>query len=215
ELKGGVTVISLYSRYPRRLIYKMLLFVSTLCLVAAASAQFPARCEAPMEWEGDAASHDHNYKYQRYGKVSYDAYNQRVRFVDKIYFDNRTEYSDSLYLHREHVEYRIDMKTRKCEKRPITWEWYPEEVPRNSTFYGEAYLGASIPEAGVEVSMWGAEYKESSGATVRWNGEFTTVGCIPVHTSRSRSSDYVSTHFYDVTVGISDPNVFIPPKECL
>ena len=39
--------------------------------------------------------------------------------------------------------------------------------------------------------------------------------CVPVHEVVYRSiQDSVSTGFYDVTLGINDPNVFTPPEEC-
>jgi hypothetical protein len=52
--------------------------------------------------------------------------------------------------------------------------------------------------------------------TINYFSTWTYRGCIPV--SRNTVSEkYGSGHlsFYDVTLGISDPNVFIPPRECL
>lgn len=45
---------------------------------------------------------------------------------------------------------------------------------------------------------------------------FTYQGCLPVsRTSFSQKSGTEVLSFFDITVGIRDPNVFIPRRECL
>lgn len=49
-----------------------------------------------------------------------------------------------------------------------------------------------------------------------WLGQFTLEGCIPVREviANGNINQSVTTTFYDVTLGIGNPNIFIPPPEC-
>jgi len=62
----------------------------------------------------------------------------------------------------------------------------------------------------------GGNYTLPTNETVPYIGTWTYQGCLPVSrvtVSEERGNEILS--FFDVTVGISDPNVFIPRRECL
>ncbi len=52
--------------------------------------------------------------------------------------------------------------------------------------------------------------------TRQFMSQWTYQGCIPVsRTSYGGTTGITHISFYDVTAGISDPNVFIPRRACL
>jgi len=61
---------------------------------------------------------------------------------------------------------------------------------------------------------------KSENATFHWEGQFTggDVGCFPVseqfeeHKKGKEHKEH--TEFYNIVVGIADPSVFEPPKDC-
>ena len=103
----------------------------------------------------------------RFGKESYDASELRRRFTEEL-DSSRTdrEYYDELFLHKEvdrmarpaarsklkhlwvyflywqGIGYRLNVRTRECEKFPLTEPWRPVEVPANTTLEATYYLGS-------------------------------------------------------------------------
>ena len=56
----------------------------------------------------------------------------------------------------------------------------------------------------------------SPNEVVDYVSTWTYNGCIPIsRTSFSRTYSISHLSFYDIIAGISDPNVFIPRRECL
>ncbi|XP_064631022.1 mammalian ependymin-related protein 1-like [Lineus longissimus] len=191
---------------------KFCMFVLAACL-AYVNAQIPKPCAAPKEWEARIAEYDPAKKFDRHGKVSYDYANLRVRLIEDETVEGKEQFEDVLYLHDAGVEYRLDIKTRKCERRPISRPFPALHVPSNATWYGEYYIGTSSNHgAGVLVDVWGGHFEDGSRA----NGEWTQRDCLPISfTSYKPNEGYFIWKHYDYTLGISDPMVFIPPKECL
>ena len=69
----------------------------------------------------------------------YDATNQRSLLVE-----NSTEGSaEFLRLFKEKTEYVYDVKTQKCEKRPINEPWQNFGVPPTAEYKGNVYYGSS------------------------------------------------------------------------
>ncbi|XP_064622758.1 mammalian ependymin-related protein 1-like [Lineus longissimus] len=190
---------------------KLCLLVLSACL-AYATAQIPIRCSAPREWEARLIEFDPAKKFDRRAKVTYDTANQRVRIVEEEYIGGQKEFMDVLYLHNQGIEYRLDIKTRKCEKKPISRPFPTLQIPTNATFYGEFYIGtSSVLGEGVLVEAWGGEHE---GARVM--GEWTVKDCLPISfVSFGPKIGFFSSRHYDYTLGISDPMVFVPPKECM
>ena len=52
--------------------------------------------------------------------------------------------------------------------------------------------------------------------TIQFMSSWTYIACIPIgRTTFSKTYGISNLQFYDVTAGISNPNVFIPRRECL
>ena len=62
----------------------------------------------------------------------------------------------------------------------------------------------------------GGNFTTPDKESIDYVSTWTYRGCIPVsRTTAGEKSGVSQLSFYDVTAGISDPNVFIPRRECL
>lgn len=62
----------------------------------------------------------------------------------------------------------------------------------------------------------GGNFTTPDKESIDYVSTWTYRGCIPVsRTTTGDKSGISHLSFYDVTAGISDPNVFIPRRECL
>eukprot|EP00730_Choanoeca_flexa_P014382 TRINITY_DN6271_c0_g1_i2.p1 TRINITY_DN6271_c0_g1~~TRINITY_DN6271_c0_g1_i2.p1 ORF type:complete len:206 (+),score=32.70 TRINITY_DN6271_c0_g1_i2:39-620(+) len=189
--------------------------VALVAAVAIVKAQIPAHCHTPAEWEGRTSTWDHGANRHDTGRVVYDASNERVRFIDDIntFAPGRRAY-EHLVLYRENIQYRVDLTSRECQKGPIDKRhaWHAFGIPVNATFQGERNIGA-LDET-ITASEWSVPaYDHPQGW--EWYGSFSTGHCVPISEVVAYNvSDAISRHFYDITIGISDPNAFIPPEVC-
>ncbi|XP_074654601.1 mammalian ependymin-related protein 1-like [Tubulanus polymorphus] len=179
--------------------------------LAFAAAQAPKPCDAPVRMEAKIITLDLSKKFESRARYTYDAVYRRERIVDEVNIVDKKEYYDIIRLHDVGKEYRLNLKTKICQTVPITTPWRAIEIPRNATNYGEAFIGSSSSFAdGVLVQIWGGDTPEG-----RYLGVWTLKDCIPIHdTFISKRFGLIQTSLFDVVLGIVDPNVFIPPKEC-
>ncbi|NP_001164689.1 ependymin-like protein precursor [Saccoglossus kowalevskii] len=191
----------------------MKLVLALLCVVGVVYGQVPRPCLAPPLWEGKIVEIDPSKKFETRARVAYDAYNERFHSIEEVNLNDKKEFYSSLFLHKERKEYNLNLKTGKCTSKELTRPFHYIGIPENATFYGETIIGSlSAPGEGVTVQLWGGTTSEGS----RYAGTWTVRGCIPVHDSYfSEHTGFISTSFFDVVAGIHDPEVFIPPKECL
>ncbi|KAI3382270.1 hypothetical protein SNEBB_011452 [Seison nebaliae] len=179
----------------------------------ACTAQLPKPCYDPAEFEGRVFQMDQTKQEYSGGRLSYDKVNKRERFIEEVNIKKQKNYYDIIRLHNEDVEYVFNLVSKQCEKRQITKPWRDWGIPKNASSFGEAYIGSSSKgKDGVLITIWGGKTKEG----ISYFGEWTYDDCIPVHMFAEKKAtgeqDVVS--FFDVTLGIQNPNVFIPPKEC-
>ncbi|XP_078591629.1 mammalian ependymin-related protein 1-like [Branchiostoma floridae x Branchiostoma japonicum] len=183
--------------------------------VAAVYSQVPERCEAPSAFESRIGRLDTIRGYFVRGKMSYDARNMRTRIVEEVETREDKEYYDVLYLHNTQPgkEYRYNLKTKQCETRMLNNSFRRFEIPEDAHPFGEFTIGTKgQPGEGVDVTMWGG--RTSMGG--EFVGVFTLAGCVPVTDRYFRNeSSFDNTDFYDVTLGISNASIFIPPHECM
>lgn len=111
------------------------------------------------------------------------------------------------------VEYTINEKTKDCSKTRLTKEFIPLQVEDGAKWEGDFTIGApQIKGGSLECTVWSLETTKS-----QWTGTFTRTGCIPVRIRQSVSGDdrtFITEDYYDVVAGITDPSVFVPPREC-
>jgi hypothetical protein len=192
--------------------------VLVAALAAVAVAQIPARCASPRQWAAQAFVRD-SEKGQSHMVLSryyYDEVNQRKARFDQVDPDRKnTTFYYVVELYQEKKEYIFNPQTRQCTVRATRRPFIPHSVVDNATFEGEYYIGtSSVAGAGVEVEAWSHDFTNDQGEKFHWVGEFTRSRCIPVESHVEGPGFFFYESFYDVVIGIPDPNVFIPPPEC-
>uniref|UniRef100_UPI00398F2E8A ependymin-like n=1 Tax=Pristiophorus japonicus TaxID=55135 RepID=UPI00398F2E8A len=186
------------------------LSVCSLFFVLAEGDQ-PQPCNTPPLLEGEMAVL-HLIKNNGWiGRFAYDSIGKRMYFDRSSFGMNRTLNELNILLFNESVGYRFYPDNRTCVKYPLLVPFTKFSIPRNATFGGKVYLGtSSVPAAGLLVSFWRSKvHGEFSQLTV------TESGCVPVsELSNTKELGWVIESYFNLSLGISDPNVFVPPPEC-
>ncbi|XP_060939920.1 mammalian ependymin-related protein 1 [Limanda limanda] len=169
-------------------------------------------CLAPPQWEGRWVRYDHSTGRNNRASVSYDGPNQRVRVLQQLKKHSPCQrFFEYIYLYQSMVMFQIDQKTKDCSKIALTESWDPFDIPDNSTFEDQYSIGG--PGDSVEVQEWSDRKPARKHET--WVGVYTLKDCYPVQeTYAFNSSVTTSTRFFDLRLGISDPDVFTPPSTC-
>ncbi|XP_065809463.1 uncharacterized protein [Labrus bergylta] len=113
------------------------------------------------------------------------------------------------------VMFQIDQKTKDCSKISLTEAWDLFDNPANSTFEDQYIIGG--PGDNVVVQEW-SDRKPSTPTLCdeTWVGVYTLKDCYPVQETYARNSSVTtSTRFFNLQLGISDPDVFTPPSTYL
>lgn len=82
--------------------------------------------------------------------------------------------------------------------------WLTLDVPDNSTYLGEVYVGSSaIPRAGLLATMWEYDFKDESGNLTQYSGVWTYESCLPVYNIYQSVAQFLNTHttFFNITIG--------------
>ncbi|KAM9323231.1 mammalian ependymin-related protein 1 [Pholidichthys leucotaenia] len=169
-------------------------------------------CLAPSQWEGRWVVYDHSTGRNSRAAVSYDSLNQRIRVLQQHKKHTPCQrFFEYIYLYQSMVMFQIDQKTKECSKIALTEAWDPFDIPDNSTFEEQYIIGG--PGDNVEVQEWSDRKPARQHET--WVGVYTLKDCYPVQeTYTSNQSVTTSTRFFNLQLGITDPNVFIPPSTC-
>jgi hypothetical protein len=198
-----------------------LLFLSCLLVVLESTkvirCQEPRPCETPKQWEAKYFEFDSIKGEQTRAHITYDAIYRRERVVEEYLHGKDKDYFDVLYLHSTRLMYVYNFKTKKCTIEQINRPWRNFGIPRNASSLGEAYIGASgVPKAHLLVTFWRDEIKDEKGNKYEYSGVWTHDACLPVTVALSSTTAKVNAvmNFFDIVSGISNPDVFIPRKEC-
>ncbi|XP_077412886.1 mammalian ependymin-related protein 1 [Vanacampus margaritifer] len=177
-----------------------------------ASAAGATPCQAPLQWEGRWVVYDHGTGRNNRAAVSYDAQNHRLRVLQQHKKHTPCQrYFEFIYLFESKLMFQIDQKTGECAKVETAEAWDPFDIPDNSTFEDQYIIGG--PGDNVEVQEWSDRKPARKHET--WVGVYTLRDCYPVQeTYIKNSSVTTSTRFFNLQLGISDPDVFTPPPSC-
>jgi len=104
--------------------------------------------------------------------------------------------------------------TPNCTKSNLTYPWRPYGISYNDTFIGAEIIGSSaIAGAYVDAERWAQFWNNGSD-----HQTVTVRGCVPVRRERvdntTNPPNIYQEHWYDVVIGIPNPNVFVPPPFC-
>ncbi|XP_012942722.1 mammalian ependymin-related protein 1 isoform X2 [Aplysia californica] len=183
-----------------------------LCLLLAvgALAQVPTTCPGPKQFEGRFQRYDRERRGQVRGAMAYDETQRRVREFEDIDIAGKKQAFDILRLYDQNVEYIVDRSTRKCNITTPTRRFHPIGVPPDAKFIGEGVIGAAgIVGESVTVATFEGTYEDA-----KFFVSVTYPDCFPVTSGFKSANDTGFTSFYDLQAGISDPDLFFPPKEC-
>ncbi|ETE58174.1 Mammalian ependymin-related protein 1, partial [Ophiophagus hannah] len=133
---------------------------------------------------------------------------EQERILPQISFFRFFEY---IYLYKDVVMYQIEQMTKLCSKISLSEPWDPYDIPDNSTYEDQYYIGG--PGDQIMVQEWSD--RKPARKLENWVGVYTVKDCYPVQETYTKNySVTTSTRFFDLRFGISDPSVFIPPSTC-
>nr|WAJ59519.1 epdl2 protein [Mormyrops zanclirostris] len=188
------------------------LLAAFLCLVAVATKS-PHPCKSPPLMVGRLTVVNPEGKFMAYERFSYDALGQQIRVRGLTVDHNQTSFLDILLLYREGVSYEISYQNQTCKKTPLKSPFTPIEIPHDAKLQGEVVLGSSsAPGMGVLVNAWVGAIPEQKA---KYQLVFTQFGCLPISAiNLIEDVGLILTSFYDLVIGIEDPDEFIPPDFC-
>ncbi|XP_045214320.1 uncharacterized protein LOC123564650 [Mercenaria mercenaria] len=184
-----------------------------LGFAAVCWAQVPTPCDSPKQWEGRRVMTDQSKSFQEIAKYSYDAENLRTRAIEEREVGRERDYYDVLHLYKENKEYRLNLKTRKCNVSTPRHPFFETRVPPGSKFLFEAEAGvAQVPGEHLTVQNWDITFDDGAKYAIA----VTSPDCVPIFAAYySKEVGFLIENFFDIHAGISDPSVFIPPQECM
>ncbi|XP_067681482.1 mammalian ependymin-related protein 1-like [Haliotis asinina] len=186
----------------------MLTVASLVLLAAVALAQEPHPCESPSQFQGRLSIFDEDRQLGAFGRFAYDDTNRRFRETEEMAIGRDREYYDRLYLYSKNLAYHLNLRTRNCTITTLTSPSIPFTVPRDARLRDEGVIGINdeqVTTVNFDGSLAGNSYFITA----------TSMDCLPVTVViTSNSAGVVLRQFYDITLGLADPNVFTPPQEC-
>ncbi|MCJ8731791.1 hypothetical protein PDJAM_G00203670 [Pangasius djambal] len=193
-----------------------LVYLVVVCVwaVGASSLVRPEEpCVAPLQWEGRRVQYDHSTGRNTRAAVAYDAQNQRMRVLEqKTGHTPCKKFFEYIYLFKSGVLFQIEQVTKACAKLNLTEPWDAYDIPMNSTYEDQYFIGG--PGDMIEVQEWSDRKQARKDET--WVGVYTLKDCYPVHETYTKNSTVTtSTRIFDLELGISDPDVFTPPSTCM
>ncbi|XP_008939599.1 PREDICTED: mammalian ependymin-related protein 1 [Merops nubicus] len=116
-----------------------------------------------------------------------------------------------ILLYKDGVMFQIEQVTKLCSKIALTEPWDPYDIPANSTYEDQYYIGG--PGDQIMVQEWSD--RKPARKSESWVGVYTVKDCYPVQETYTKNSSVTtSTRFFDLQLGIADPSVFTPPSTC-
>ncbi|XP_032844775.2 mammalian ependymin-related protein 1 [Tyto alba] len=123
----------------------------------------------------------------------------------------RERFFEYILLYKDAVMFQIEQVTKLCSKIALTEPWDPYDIPANSTYEDQYYIGGPGDE--IMVQEWSD--RKPARKLESWVGVYTVKDCYPVQETYTKNySVTTSTRFFDLQLGIADPSVFTPPSTC-
>ncbi|KAJ8266131.1 hypothetical protein GJAV_G00126280, partial [Gymnothorax javanicus] len=184
----------------------LLLFVTT-------DAGTPQPCKSPPLMVGRMSLFYPKGKLFVFERFTYDALFEQLRVRIFGIDHNHTFHEDVLMLFREGVLYQISHTNQTCVKRPLKVPFQPMEIPVDATFQSQIIIGSSSgPGQGLLVNNWMGDIPEQKA---KYFTTFTEFGCLPISCLISTDeTNWMFASFFDLVIGIDDPQDFIPPSFC-
>nr|WAJ59518.1 epdl2 protein [Stomatorhinus ivindoensis] len=185
-----------------------------VCLgLVAVATETPHPCKSPPLMVGRVTVVYPEGKFTAYERFSYDALGRQIRVRVLTVDHNQTSFADVLLLYKEGVSYEISYQNQTCKKAPLKTPFPPIEIPPDAQLQGQVVLGSSsAPGMGVLVNAWKGAVPAQKA---KYLLTFTEFGCLPISSlNHVEDVGLIFTTFYDLVIGIEDPDEFIPPHFC-
>ncbi|MBN3304702.1 EPD protein, partial [Amia calva] len=112
------------------------------------------------------------------GIFSYDGLGQKFRIRENFSVAGSSFALDTLFLFREHIQYKIFYQNQTCVRSPLDTRFRPLEVPPDAQFLTQMVVGGSSqPGEGVLGNQWTGKIPETKGTYYTLVSEF---GCLPL-----------------------------------
>ncbi|EGD74288.1 hypothetical protein PTSG_06297 [Salpingoeca rosetta] len=193
--------------------------LALLGCTALASAQ--QKCKMPQQWEARSTRfdpnrrpyHQHSSEYRTWGRYAYDGVNKRKWMLDMVVRgDIDHKRFMVLELYEEQEAYVTDLDTQECRVYNLTIPFHRHDINDDAEFIGYEILGSG--EDSIQLSQWFTPNATYHGERSTDYQTFT-MDCVPVRDDHyAAATGFHYEEFSDVTIGISDPNVFIPNPAC-
>jgi hypothetical protein len=187
-------------------------------VVVSLAVTLAQHCETPRVFEGKLIYSDPSKGWGISSHHVQDGKEERVSIYEEIndYHQQEREYLHRIWHYRTGYEYRIDLHKQNCSYHKIDHKFRPIEIPRTAEKQRELFVGTSaFPGGYVEVGFYTDSFYTPQVA--HWQGEFTALmtGCLPIREwYEDQSVGIIYSGWYNLVLGINDPNVFTPPSDC-
>ncbi|XP_052770032.1 mammalian ependymin-related protein 1-like [Mya arenaria] len=182
-------------------------------LAAVSWAQVPTPCQSPKQFECRRFKTDRYKEFAEYEGYAYDETNKRTRSIEEIEAGREREIYDILRLYNSNQEYRVNLRTKQCNMTTIDHPFRMKGVPPGSKFLFESVLGAAgIPGEFITAQTFSGAFEDGAQYVVT----VTTPDCVPIifNIESNKTDEHYEDRFFDLKLGIADPDAFLPPSEC-
>jgi hypothetical protein len=210
-----------------------MLSIFVLCLIGVVVGQVPRPCTTTGQWEAHVHSSNPKLEADLRAEVSYDSVYQRTRVLQRAKVGQTETYYNIITLYAARLVYYVNMITGECSHYTYDEPWHDFGVQSDAKSLGEAYIGSPmIPDAALLVTIWfvsvsliysSIQVCSRSGnktlpinQTASYIETWTYKECLPVYNIVFEPNNIVNyMWYYNITLGIKDIKVFIPPDQCL
>ncbi|XP_060562045.1 mammalian ependymin-related protein 1-like [Ruditapes philippinarum] len=185
-----------------------------LALIIVCSAQVPTPCQSPKQWVARRIKMDRYKQYFEIAEHSYDELNRRAASREERDVGKERDYYLRIHLYNEGLDYMFNLRTMSCNVTRLTRPFRVVGVPLDSKFLFEGEYGAAgIPAEHFDAATFGGKFEDGAEYLVT----VAEPDCIPIQfdVRSNTTTEHFHEAYYDLKLGIPDPTVFIPPKECM
>eukprot|EP01111_Echinosteliopsis_oligospora_P004513 TRINITY_DN173_c0_g1_i1.p1 TRINITY_DN173_c0_g1~~TRINITY_DN173_c0_g1_i1.p1 ORF type:complete len:222 (-),score=38.62 TRINITY_DN173_c0_g1_i1:67-732(-) len=179
--------------------------------VVATIAQTPSPCCTPDQWEAYDFAWDPERDFRAGLNISYDATNQQIAVgLSESHGPERQRTYDIISLWSKKLTYIVDYHSKQCYTTELTEPFVKQCIPDDAKFVNAATIGGTL-----NVDIFAFQDNQTFVFSTVTSGT-----CIPVSTTTIRADngrgepDVATQNIWDVTAGIKNTSVFVPPANC-
>jgi len=189
-----------------------------LAITLVAVAQQPQPCTSPPQWQAFRHSYNLTTGEMMAGEYFEDQINLRkaYQFQFQEGVDQVPVWTIQLWNKANPSgpgqQYVIYPQNKTCMASLTNSGWHGHGIPANAFFVSEEFYGTSSAwEGGVNCYTW--EFINAGGNHLV---TYTMAACLPIHSIQwvSGTNEAAEADWFNCQIGISNPNVFIPPPYC-